>query len=164
MPWNSDKGQLCIKVTLMVFRENCSLSLRTQTLWGKEENLNSPHPHECNRFYPVKLNTKTWSKISLAQYLGHLCEAAWESSSLWFVCAASLTGHTSPPPYVSTRWVLIICPRLQWNASRSSWHEIIHRLTPCRLFVHGWLHTSSQCFFTETEQGAQNLLEETCDV
>lgn len=97
VPWNSDKGQLCIKVTLMVFRENCSLSLRTQTLWGKEENLNSPHPHECNRFYPVKLNTKTWSKISPAQYLGHLCEAAWESSSLWFVCAASLTGHTSPP-------------------------------------------------------------------
>lgn len=97
-------------------------------------------------FYPVKLNTKTWSKISPAQYLGHLCEKLPESHPLCGLSVQRLWRATRPPwPYVSTRWVLIICPRLQWNASRSSWHEIIHRLTPCRLFVHGWLHTSSQC-------------------
>lgn len=53
-------------------------------------------------FYPVKLNTKTWSKISPAQYLGHLCEKLPESHPLCGLSVQCLWRATRPPPTTTT--------------------------------------------------------------
>lgn len=47
--------------------------------------------------YPVKLNTKAWSKISPAQYLGHLCEELPESHPLCGLSVQRLWRATRPP-------------------------------------------------------------------